>query len=473
MHEHRPRSLIVIGMITALAFALLAPTASAASGKVDWSTISFDVQRSGSNPAETTIDATNASNLHQIWSFQTDGVIDTSPVVASGVLVGGSSRQLVYVGSEHGMFYAVDSATGTLVWKRYLGSVQTQCEDLPGGVFGITSAPVIDRSTGRIFVAGGDGKIHALDLATGAASPGWPVQVLSNPNRQHVWAGLSLFEGKLYAETASYCDFTPYHGHITEIDGTSAHVVAHFYPAGTHDDGGGIWAWAGASIDPSTGDVFVSTGNDLSAPQNALYSESVVRLTSDLQVVSHDAPHLVGADVDFGSTPVLLQRPGCSPQLAVENKSGVLFLYNRNHIAAGPLQRLQIGDVADNEFLGSPAWSSAINTLYVANSSDSSSGPYRHGMVALHEGTDCRLALRWQTAVGPDPSVVSVPVVANGVVYYADGVGGQVLAFDARTGDREWSSPRFGAPFFAEPIVVNGRVYAGGWDQELHAFEGS
>ena len=27
-----------------------------------------------------------------------------------------------------------------------------------------------------------------------------------------------------------------------------------------------------------------------------------------------------------------------------------------------------------------------------------------------------------------------------------------------------------GGPIFAEPIVVNGRVFAGAWDQRLHAY---
>jgi len=179
---------------------------------------------------------------------------------------------------------------------------------------------------------------------------------------------------------------------------------------------------------------------------------------------------LTWADVDFGSTPTLFHRPGCPRQLALENKSGVLFVYDRDDLSGGPTQRLQIADVDDNEFLGSPAWSAATNTMFVSNSSDSSSGPYQHGMVALEEGADCRLALAWQATVGPNPSVVSVPMVANGVVYYGDGTGGQVLAFDAVTGNQLWASQQFDGPIFAEPIIVNGHVYAGAWDQELHAF---
>jgi outer membrane protein assembly factor BamB len=274
----------------------------------------------------------------------------------------------------------------------------------------------------------------------------------------------------LYAETASYCDFTPYHGHIVEIDVASARLVAGFFPIGRKDDGAGIWGWAGASVDPEDGNVYISTGNDLSKPQNFGYAEDIIRLTPRLSVVSNHGPQLIGADVDFGSTPILFQRQGCPSQLAIENKSGVLFVYDRNGISNGPVQRLQIADVNDNEFLGSPAWAAATNTMYVSNSSDSSSGPYRHGMVALREGADCRLALAWQTMAGPNPSVVSVPVVANGVVYYGDGSGNQVLAFDATTGRHVWSSPRFDGPVYAEPIIVNGHVYAGAWDEQLHAF---
>ncbi len=457
----------VIGMLVLITWTL---PAAGASGDIDWPTISFNLQRTGENTSETTISSANASTVHQLWSFHANGVIDTSPVVASHVRIGGAIRQVVYVGTEHGIFYAIDAATGDRVWKTNLGSVATSCEDLPAGRFGITSAPVIDRSTERIFVAGGDGQVYALDLGTGALSPGWPVPILADPNQQHVWSGLTLFNGRLYAETASYCDFTPYHGHITEIKVSSAKVVARFYPAGRKDDGGGMWGWGGASVDPENGNVYVSTGNDLSAPQDIGYSEDIIRLTAHLRVVSHDGPVLEGADVDFGSAPILFQRAGCPPQLAIENKSGVLFVYDRDYIADGPSQRLQIADIEGNEFLASPAWSAATNTMYVANSSDSSSGPYLHGIVALQEGTDCQLALDWQTSVGPSESVLSVPIVANGVVYYGDGTGNQVFAFDALTGAQLWASPEFAGPIFAEPIVVNGHLYAGAWDQELHAF---
>lgn len=49
----------------------------------------------------------------------------------------------------------------------------------------------------------------------------------------------------------------------------------------------------------------------------------------------------------------------------------------------------------------------------------------------------------------------------------------QVLAFDAVTGAQLRASTQFDGPIFAEPIVVNGRLYAEAWDGELHAFDPS
>jgi outer membrane protein assembly factor BamB len=94
-------------------------------------------------------------------------------------------------------------------------------------------------------------------------------------------------------------------------------------------------------------------------------------------------------------------------------------------------------------------------------------------MIAFKIGANCRLELAWQTTAGRNDSVTSTPTIANGVVYYGDGMGEQIHAFDARTGKRLWSSkPRDirGAVFVA-PVVVNGTVLAGAWDGRLHAWK--
>jgi outer membrane protein assembly factor BamB len=132
---------------------------------------------------------------------------------------------------------------------------------------------------------------------------------------------------------------------------------------------------------------------------------------------------------------------------------------------------LQIANVSDWQFNGIPAWSETTHMLYIGNSSDSNRDVYKHGMVALSVDENCQLQLAWQTTIGPNFASVSPPTVAGGVVYYGDGIGNQLLAFDALSGTLLWSSEdTIQGPIFAAPMVVNGRVYVGAWDGQFYAF---
>ncbi|HYU59049.1 MAG TPA: PQQ-binding-like beta-propeller repeat protein, partial [Actinomycetota bacterium] len=63
------------------------------------------------------------------------------------------------------------------------------------------------------------------------------------------------------------------------------------------------------------------------------------------------------------------------------------------------------------------------------------------------------------------------PVVANGVVYLADGSNPKVYAFDALTGAPLWNSGTAVAQGFSSaPIVVNGMLFVAGNDNKIHAF---
>ena len=443
-------------------------------GKVDWSTYGFDLQRTAYNPSEAALGPANVARLAQIWSTDVGAVVAASPVLASDVAVAGAARDLLYVGTAHGDLYALDTATGDVVWNRNLGSQQTGCADMPDGVFGITDTPAIERATGTLFVAGGDGQLYALDLSAGTTLPGWPVTITSDPAHEHVWSAVTLAGGALYVETASYCDFTPYYGRVMKIDPAQAAVVDTWYVTsapGSGPGGGGIWGWGGASVDPG-GDLYVATGNATTTPQSYGDAERVVRLSPALDVVASHHPELTGDDADFGSTPVPYQAGTCAGQIAVENKSGVLFVYDRDTIAAGPAQRLAIADYAPpGELIGVPAWDPVTGMLYVSSPTDLTGGPYQHGLLAFTVGADCLLHLAWQQTQGLSAAVVSSPTIANGVVYYGDGPGNEVLALAAATGDVLWrSADAITGGVWAPPIVVNGRLYAAAWDGAVHAF---
>ena len=82
----------------------------------DWTTWGFEVARSGYNPNETVLSPTTATGLRQTWTFDAGAIIDTQPTVASNVTVSlpglRTTANLVFVGSEHGDFFAVNAADG-------------------------------------------------------------------------------------------------------------------------------------------------------------------------------------------------------------------------------------------------------------------------------------------------------------------------------------------------------------------------
>jgi outer membrane protein assembly factor BamB len=473
----------VASLVCAEAPGAAGATAGASAGalagaQVSWLTYGFNVQRTGYNASEKTIGPGNAASLHKLWSVDLGDVMIAQPVEAAAVSVRGVATNLVYEGTEHGDFYAINAATGKVVWHRNLGSIQTNCLNMPDGIYGIGGAAAISftaAGTGIVYVAGGDGSAHALDLATGAERAGWPVRGIFTPAHEHVWSAVNLSAGKLYLTVAGRCDTTPFYGDTVEVDVATHAIVGRFYPAGPPSggiSGGGIWGYGGASVDPANGHVFVATGNAVTSPENYLYSEAVVELSASLGVLGANKPSLTGSDVDFGATPVVFQPAGCPVKLvAAKNKSGVLLVYAEGALNAGYRQRLQVASVNDWRFNGVAAWDPVTNMLYIGNTTDSSSGTYLHGMVAFKAAANCSLSLAWQKTVGPTSSSVSSPTVANGVVYYGAGRQKTEYAFDAATGKALWTSAAtIGGQLFAAPTVVNGQLLVGAWDHLLYAF---
>jgi outer membrane protein assembly factor BamB len=71
---------------------------------------------------------------------------------------------------------------------------------------------------------------------------------------------------------------------------------------------------------------------------------------------------------------------------------------------------------------------------------------------------DCKLHVAWQRPGGG--GVTGSPVIANGIVYYGNGTGHKLLALDAGTHKKLWTSRLlFTSSLQTEAIVVGGRVY--------------
>lgn len=106
----------------------------------DWPQFHFSVDRSGFNPDEHVISSSNVADLSVAWTAMFSAGV-TSPVIAD---------RRVYVGSNDGNVYALDAATGAILWSGATGG-------------SIVFSPAVDH--GRVFVGSDDTKIYAFPTA--------------------------------------------------------------------------------------------------------------------------------------------------------------------------------------------------------------------------------------------------------------------------------------------------------------------
>lgn len=341
-----------------------------------------------------------------------------------------TTANLVFVGSEHGDFFAVNAADGIPVWRRQapigphrtLGYRTTGCTDLPDRRFGITSTPVLDKASNTVYVAAGDGKLDALDMSSGLTRPGWPV------------------------------------------------ILASWSPIPRSQSGGGIWGWGGVSVERGTGRIFAATGNVFDSPtEHDFYAEHVVALSLNLKVLASNFAAQIDGDDDLSSHAHALPAPGVpAPDGGDAEARRALCLRSDFPVfGSGP----DAADQRESGFIGGLAYDPTTDLVYVAHGDDPPRGSYRHGLVALNVGSSCKLSLAWQQPSPSNGGVTSAPSVADGVVYYANGAGNRLFAYDAANGTPLWNSgTTLKGPVFAAPTIVNGALYAGSWDHKLHAF---
>jgi outer membrane protein assembly factor BamB len=158
MSRRRPKSRtngrIKFGPLRRLAVMLFGATVfvmSAQANAADWPQFHFAADRSGFNPAETTLNASNVSELVLSWSRTISAAPVTPPVVADGV---------VYAGSNDGNVYALNASTGAILWKGAAG-------------VSVPTPPAV--AAGRVFVGSDDAKVSAFP--TSCSTPCAPVWV--------------------------------------------------------------------------------------------------------------------------------------------------------------------------------------------------------------------------------------------------------------------------------------------------------
>jgi hypothetical protein len=305
-----------------------------------------------------------------------DGQIYAQPLYVPQLTINGASHNVVFVATENDSVYAFDTDTqSSPLWQKSLGTASPR-HDAEGisPVVGITSTPVIDITTGTMYVVttttSGPFYLHALDITSGAEKFGGPVSVtgsvagtgwdsnngtiaLENGCYQRLSLALNPVNNLIYIGFG-HCN----HGWLLAYDKTSLQQKAIFNdtPDGA---GGGLWNGGGApAIDDVNGEVYIMTGVDANDPPSG-YNDSFLRLTPD------NESYLALTDADLGSgSPVLMpDNPSSTPhEIIGGGKDGKVFVVNRDSMGSfsstsnNVIQTVQTGVGQLDNIFSTPAY---------------------------------------------------------------------------------------------------------------------
>ena len=457
---------------------------SSAASAVNWPTYAGSAQRLGLNASETALTPATVSGLKLKWHVVLQSTSELQPLYIEAVPTIGGTHNEVFQTTSSGQVAAINAGTGVTDWSVQLPTTQAQTGScIPAGI-GAHGTPTIDINAMLMYVVDGNGALHALNIADGIEASGYPAQVVDSTDQatgSFNHSSPTLIGNLLFITTSAIgaCEGarSPFHGEVIAFNTQTLSVVNTFYPIQQATGGGGIWGPGGAMIDPVTQNLFVATGNALAAPDYAPLGESVVSLDQSLDILQTHSPGkgilTKKGDFDFGSTPTPIDVPGCPPLLAVLNKTGDLYVYQRQNLSAGPVQILDVsnGGGGNTAFFGMAAYDPATQMLFVNNPLASKSGAFTNGAIAFAAPSSpaCnsapqQLSVAWQTTYGANEfsslSRSTDPIIAGGLVWLATGAGRSVMALNEATGAPVWSSgSAVKAPTISSVTVVDGQLF--------------
>lgn len=464
-----------------LAGAALSPQAAvagraAAGPSLDWPQYLHDPQHS-SVSAATAFTPLTAASARVVWHWQPPVIAGkqapfmfASPTVAVG---------RVYIGTLSGEFYALNEATGAVLWSRLLDTEpKTAC-----GARGIISTAAVqpDPVTGTSTVyASGARYLYALNAATGAMD--WKTEIgapgATSADAYYNWSSPTVVNGHIYVGLSSNCDDPLIRGGVVELDQHTGRVLNTWYSVPAGSIGGSVWSSVAAS--PDGQDVWASTGSECDPKINTCppkdqvgHALSIVHLSSSLaQLQTWQLPHATGHDWDFGSSPTLF---GSAPaEVGACNKDGAYYTLAANPLSGSPRWADQLGAPPSPSglCLASAIWNSKAGALYVAGDG-TAIGATKYGG-SVRRVNPLTGAYLWQTglpcAVMGTPSLDSAGVIAAATYACpASGTPGAYL-INATTGTVLKTLPAGSGPIFGQPVFAQSSLFVATETHGLYDF---
>jgi outer membrane protein assembly factor BamB len=389
----------------------------------------------------------------------------------------------VYIGAQSGVFYALNEATGAVVWSRQL-DIRPHVTCRPLGITS-TAAVLPDPVTGTstVYVSGAR-YLYALNAATGAVD--WQTEIgppsTSHPDAYYNWSSPTLIDGHIYVGLASGCDSPLIRGGEVELDQHTGQVLStwHTVPAGSI--GGSIWS--SPAVSANGHNVWVSTGNECDPTINTCpagnkigHSLSIAHLSSSLKLLqAWQAPGTAGSghDWDFGASPTTFGSSGMPVTVGACNKNGDFYAFTANPLGSSPLWTDVVAapDGTLGSCLASAVWDKTAGSLYVSGGA-TTIGTTSYGGT-IDQVNPATGAYIWQTglpcAVLGTPTLDSAGVLAVGTYRCVSPSTPGAYLVDAATGAILTTLPVGSAKVFGQPVFAQGTLFVATEKNGLYDF---
>ena len=192
----------------------------------------------------------------------------------------------------------------------------------------------VNGAASVLYVGGGDGKMYALNAATGAVL--WSTTLGPSAN-YFIWSSPAVLGNSVYIGLSSFGDCPLVQGQLIQLNRVTGAVEHTFNTVPNGCTGGGVWG--SPTVDAAAGTIYFATGNGGSCGSGEQYAPAVIEVNaSDLSLVGSWAvpPAQQNTDSDFGSTPTLFTGViGGQPQplVGVINKNGFFYTFIRGALA--------------------------------------------------------------------------------------------------------------------------------------------
>ncbi|MGO9078626.1 MAG: PQQ-binding-like beta-propeller repeat protein [Streptosporangiaceae bacterium] len=441
------------------------------SAAADWPAFLNGPEHSSYNAAATSITPDNLSSLEPVWQW----IVPPSPNVGSTTLWASPvvSDGVVYIGAEDGYFYALDEATKQVLWSDFLGLITpTTCPGTQGVL--ATATVANDPTTGNptVYINAPDGYAYALDAATGAVVWQSVVGIPSTTqNNYYAWASPLVTNGTVYVGISSECDDPLVPAGVLAFNQSTGALVAQWHSLPKNKLGASVWSSPGVTAD---GQIIAATGNGYGGSGQPPYDDSIVELNPSTLAVesSWEVPAAQQIyDGDFGGSPTMFTATvnGTStPLVGICNKNGTYYAFNQDNLSAGPVWQATITNpytTGSAECVAAAVWDGNELIEGGGNSTTINGTSYMGSVQALNPATGVPI---WQTGlpgiVVGSPTEDGAGVVAA-VTLQSSGQNG-VYLLSAATGAILDFIPMPGSYLFGQPIFAQNDLLVGGGSGE-------